>query len=53
MLFLTILWPEKIVKSVCSEQDIDPTTLLCCMCMGVSVRICPDHDFYINGWISK
>ena len=36
------------------KRDIIVTFLFgVCVCVRVSVRICPDHNLYNNAWISK
>ena len=53
-------WTEKIfVEPACSEGDNCHNDSLVYVCVSVfafmrpSVRICPDHNFYDWGWISK
>ena len=41
------------VQPTCGEQDIVVSMPLQCMCMRLSVQICPDENFCICVWISN
>ena len=42
-----------LVDPLAVKRDITVTILLWCMCKYASVRICPGHNSYIYGWVSK